>query len=233
MPQKPPSIEKSEGSAPSPVPPSCERDRSSTPGRAESYRSGTRVEEQVDDLKGLLRYLVDFDDAALSTVTMHFEKLVVPRGAQLLREGQICRRFYFVRSGCLRTYFLTKNGQEKTRLILPPSSIGTALSSFISQAPSIESIDALEDSELLAIDRDAFYSLVERVPAWSRFYQKILEMAYSFQNRRIETQVTLSAQERYQQFRSEHPELAARLSNRVLASYLDIAPETLSRLKSA
>jgi CRP-like cAMP-binding protein len=57
-------------------------------------------------------------------------------------------------------------------------------------------------------------------------------MAYSFQNKKIEALVTLSAKERYEQLLEEHPALTQKLSNRVLASYLDMSQETLSRLKS-
>lgn len=186
----------------------------------------------MNDLEQLLRHIVAFDDTELGVVVACFRTVDVARGTQLLREGQVCNHFYFVRQGCLRTYFLTKGGHEKTRLIIPTFSIGTALASFIAQTPSFEFVDALEDTQLLAIDHASFYDLNRRVVAWSKFYEKILEMAYIFQNRRLAARVTLSAQERYQQFRTEHRELAARLSNRVLASYLDITPETLSRLKS-
>ena len=67
---------------------------------------------------------------------------------------------------------------------------------------------------------------------WKIFYQKILEMAYSFQNRKIEQIVTLTAKQRYDNILKENPILIQRLSNKMLASYLDIREETLSRLKS-
>ena len=68
--------------------------------------------------------------------------------------------------------------------------------------------------------------------SWKIFYQRILEMAYSFQNRKIEQLVTLTAKQRYDNVLEENPILIQRLSNRVLASYLGIREETLSRLKS-
>ena len=110
--------------------------------------------------------------------------------------------------------------------------IGTTLSSFISQKKSIEFIEALEDTELLAIGRDDFYRLVKEISNWKNFYLQILENAYSFQNRKIETLVTLTAKQRYEQLLTENPIFIQRLSNKVLASYLDMREETLSRLKS-
>jgi len=110
--------------------------------------------------------------------------------------------------------------------------IGTALTSFISQKSSIEFIEALDDTELLAINHADFYRFNKEMDSWKNFYQRILEMAYSFQNRKIEQLVTLTAKQRYDNVLKENPLLIQRLSNRVLASYLDIREETLSRLKS-
>ncbi len=79
--------------------------------------------------------------------------------------------------------------------------------------------------------------LMFSIPHWCRrltdiCYWKMLEMAYCFQNRKIEELVTLTAKQRYDNVLNENPILIQRLSNRVLASYLDIREETLSRLKS-
>lgn len=110
--------------------------------------------------------------------------------------------------------------------------IGTALSSFVHQKPSFEYLDALEDSEILAISHFDFYRINKEVPNFTFFYQKMLEMAYSFQNKRIEDLIMLTAKERYEQLIKERPEFIQRLSNKIISSYLDIAQETLSRLKS-
>jgi len=100
------------------------------------------------------------------------------------------------------------------------------------QKPSIEVIEALEDTRLLSIGHGDFYRLIREMDNWRNFYQKILESAYSFQNRKIEALVTLTAKQRYEQLRTENPALIQRLSNKILASYLDMREETLSRLKS-
>ncbi len=150
----------------------------------------------------------------------------------LLSQGEVCKEFYYIRSGCIRTGFLTKEGQEKTRYVMCDHYIGTALASFISKEPSFEFIDVQEDTELFAISRDDFFQLNDELNSWKLFYQRILEMAYSFQNKKIESLVTLSAKQRYDQLLKENPILTQKLSNKILASYLDITQETLSRLKS-
>ena len=110
--------------------------------------------------------------------------------------------------------------------------IGTALSSFVTQKPSVEFIDALEDTTLLSIHHSHFYRLLNEIDHWRTLYKTILEMAYVFQNRKIEQLVTLTAKQRFDFILRENPLYVQRLSNKVLASYLDMREETLSRLKS-
>jgi CRP-like cAMP-binding protein len=186
----------------------------------------------TEKLKRVLKYLVDFNEQELDTIVKCFKPKSVKRNAFLLSQGDVCTEFYFVYHGCIRTAFMTKEGSEKTRYVMHDHYIGTALTSFISRKPSFEFIDALEDTELLAISHSDFYRLNEEITDWKIFYQRILEMAYAFQNKKIEGLVTLSAKQRYEQLLKEDAVLTQKLSNKVLASYLDMSQETLSRLKS-
>jgi len=185
-----------------------------------------------DEFKSFLKYFIDFDDEELNKITECFNPKSVKKNTVLLSQGDVCNKFYYVGSGCIRTGFITKEGHEKTRYVMCDPSIGTALTSFISQKPSFEFIDALEDTELLVISYEDFYKLNAEMTNWKVFYQRILEMAYSFQNKKIESLVTLSAKQRYELVLKETPFLVQRLSNKILASYIDVSQETLSRLKS-
>nr|WP_294860590.1 Crp/Fnr family transcriptional regulator [uncultured Fluviicola sp.] len=174
----------------------------------------------------------NFEEEDLDRIVSCFKSRQIKKNEILLAADDVSKEFYFIHSGCLRTYFITKEGYEKTRYIMMAPSIGTALTSFISQRPSFEFLDSLEETEVLAISHDDFYRLVEEIPGWKNFYLKIMEMAYSFQNRKIESLVTLSAKERYEQLLRENPKVVQRVSNKIVASYLDMKQETLSRLKS-
>ena len=189
-------------------------------------------ESAKKNLSHVIGTFSDFTKAELSVIYNCFKPISVKRNFQLLTEGDICKEFYYVHKGSIRTYFLDRNGHEKTRYIMLDNYIGTALTSFISGKPSIEFIEAMEDTELLAINRNDFYKLNEEIKSWNYLYQRILEMAYSFQNKKIESLVTLTAKERYEQLIRENPKIVQRLSNKVVASYLDVKQETLSRLKS-
>jgi len=188
--------------------------------------------KMTDKFKIFLKNFSAFEEKELDRIARFFKPKVVKKNDILLQEGNVSREFYYVHTGGLRTFYIDKKGHEKTRYIMLDNQIGTTLYSFISQKPSIEFIEALDDTELLAISRNDFYQLTKEMENWKIFYQIILEKAYSFQNRKIETLVTLTAKQRYGQLLAENPVFVQRLSNKVLASYLDMREETLSRLKS-
>jgi CRP-like cAMP-binding protein len=186
----------------------------------------------TENLRTVLKMFAAFDEHELDEISECFKLKSVTKNTILLHEGNICKEFYFVNTGCIRTFFIDKNGHEKTRYVMLDNHIGTALTSFISQKQSVEFIEALEDTELLAISHAHFFALNKEMVSWKNFYQRILEMAYSFQNGKIEQLVTLTAKQRYDIVLKDNPVLIQRLSNRILASYLDIREETLSRLKA-
>jgi CRP-like cAMP-binding protein len=186
----------------------------------------------TDKLKIFLKNFADFEEEELDRIVGFFKPRSVKKNDILLHEGNVSKEFYYVHTGGIRTFYIDKNGHEKTRYVMLDNQIGTTLSSFISQKPSIEFIEALDDTELLTISHQDFYRLINEIENWKNFYQKILEKAYLFQNRKIEALVTLTAKQRYEHLLTETPIFVQRLSNKVLASYLDIREETLSRLKS-
>ena len=185
-----------------------------------------------EQLKRYLQLNISISTDKLDEIVKQFKPLSVKKNTILLFQAETCNKLYFVNQGCIRTYYITEQGHEKSRLIAFEGMIATSLSSFISQQPSFEFVDALENSELLYISHTNFYKLLGDLPEWRDFYLKLLEFAYLYQNKRIEELVTLSAGERYEILLNKHPQYTQRLSNKVIASYLDITQETLSRLKS-
>ncbi len=183
-------------------------------------------------LKYFLRAQSNIDEKQIDKIIECFKIKSVKANTILLSEGQTCKELYFIHSGCVRTFYITKEGNEKTRFVAFEDSIVSSMASFISKQPSFEFMDTLEDSEFYSIKQDDFFRLVSEIPEWEKFYRTLLETAYLYQNKKIENLVTLSAKQRYDKLINEHPIYVKRLSNRILASYLDIRQETLSRLKS-
>ncbi len=186
----------------------------------------------TNKLQHYLTVATNIDGLQLDRVVKCFKLKTLKRNSSLLSAGEICREFYFVGSGIIRTYYLTRQGHEKTRHIAFENSFVSSVSSFINQTPSFEFVEVLEDAELYSISFTNFYQLVKEVPGWALFYQNFLEMAYISQNKKIEGRVTLTASERYRKLMVEDQRYIQRVSNKILATYLDITQETLSRLKS-
>ncbi len=179
-----------------------------------------------------IRQTTPVTDGELDKILSYFKTSSLEKNEFLVIERQTSQRMYFVGKGCLRIVFITENGQEATRYLAFENNFATALVSFISKQPSLEFIQALEQTELLYIHQRDFYHLLEIVPAWEKFYRHYLEMAYVNNTNRLMSFLTRDATEKYRQLLNENPTIVQRLSNKIVASYLNISQETLSRLKT-
>ena len=90
----------------------------------------------------------------------------------------------------------------------------------------------MEDSELLRISRKDFYYLLNVIPSWEKFYRNYLENAYIDNIQIYQREITKDAELRYKELLDRDPKVVMRLSNKIVASYLNMSPETLSRVKS-
>jgi CRP-like cAMP-binding protein len=160
-----------------------------------------------------------------------FKPISVKKNEMLLASGEVCKYAYFVGRGGLRTFFYNEIGEEKTRYIAFENHFVSAFASFITQTPSAECVQALEDSELLRIRQVDFYNLVDTNPVFARLYRQSLEQSQVFATWRIETMISMTAKERYENLLERMPQVILRLSNKHVASFLGITQESLSRLK--
>ena len=162
-------------------------------------------------------------------VRRYFKERVVKKNEILLEAGNICNHVFFVTKGLLRTFHLKPNGSEFTRLFVAEGQFCTILDSFSDHILSPASIQAVDDSLLLEISEKDFNILVQRSDTFQSIYLKILKEFQNFQIKRIEFFTQCNAQEKIQIFHAENHHLASRLDKRIIASYLDISPETYSR----
>ncbi|MBS1526456.1 MAG: Crp/Fnr family transcriptional regulator [Bacteroidetes bacterium] len=154
------------------------------------------------------------------------------RNELLLSAGDVCPHMYFINKGCLRVYMMDRDGREATRFVMMESRFGTAFPSFILQEPSLAYIQSVEPSELLYINFSEFNNLLNTFPGWERVYRINLEKDYIASIKRIESLITMDAKERYEMLLATEPQLIQRLPSKIVADYLGISQETLSRLKS-
>jgi len=149
----------------------------------------------------------------------------------LLQEGEVCRFEYFVNRGCLRAYTTDDRGAEHVlQFAVEDWWIGD-MSSFIHQAPARLSIDALEDTEVLCIDKASWEELLERVPKFERFFRMLLQRAFISLQDRITASLSATAEARYRAFQERYPQLEQRVPQHQIARFLGITPESLSRIR--
>ena len=172
------------------------------------------------------------DEERLNAFCKKFRHKTTKRNEVLLQAGDICPYLYFVNSGCLRIYMLDINGKEATRFLVTENRFGTAFPSFILQEPSLAAIQSIEPSDVLYISHHDFNALFEEFPEWEHSYRIGLQMDYIASIKRIESLITMDAKQRYQVLMQTNPTLIQRLPSKIIADYLGISQETLSRLKS-
>ncbi|MEG2102701.1 Crp/Fnr family transcriptional regulator [Flavobacterium sp. FlaQc-28] len=185
--------------------------------------------KQIEDY---IKREIVVDESELKTILSFFKPLQPKKNEILVTHGQTSQRMFFVGKGCLRIFFINEEGLDSTRYLAFEDSFATALVSFITEEPSFEFIQALEETELLYINQKDFYHLTAIIPAWEKFYRHYLEMAYITNTKRLMSFITMDAKERYKLLLNQNPAYVQRLPNKMVASYLNISQETLSRLKS-
>jgi len=149
----------------------------------------------------------------------------------LLQEGDICRHENFVVQGCLRTYHIDSKGQEHiVQFAVEDWWIGD-MYSFLTQKPSRYAIDALEDSVVLSIEKKSMDELYIKVPKFEKFYRHLLQNAFIALQERITSNISGTGEERYRQFQLKYSKIEERVPQRMIASFLGLTPESLSRIR--
>jgi CRP-like cAMP-binding protein len=188
--------------------------------------------EQYIELTNFIKKNIDIEDKDLKVVLSYFKPIKKSKNEILLSNGKNSQVSYFVKKGCLRIFYIDEEGKDITRYIAFENQFATELVSFITNEPAQENIQVIEKSELLYITHDDFRTLIKTIPKWKDFYNIYLEKAYVNSSKRLISFTTLDASERYKQLFKINPNIVRRLPNKIVASYINISQETLSRIKS-
>ena len=149
----------------------------------------------------------------------------------LLQEGDVNKFTAFVEKGVMRSYTIGENGNEH---IIQFALEGWWISdnySFQTGEPSSYTIDALEDAELLLITTSSMEAMLEKIPKMERYFRLLLQKNIIALQQRLACTLSQTAEEKYLSFSNLYPTIIQRVPQHMIASYLGVTPETLSRIR--
>lgn len=202
------------------------------------------VEDQMENKKvktflEIMEEDVVVDDALRKLVEEHSREIFFKKGEMLQTKGRVCRNIYFILSGKCRAYYSDAQGHTTTWYFHYNNEHSTTKNyfavdyrSFLSEEPGNLTIEALSKIRAIQFSREGVNQMLDQSVIFERWMRKLDEKAFIRTYDRISTLLTMSATERYTNLVSVEPYLLELFSNHHIASYLGIAPQTLSRIRT-
>lgn len=189
----------------------------------------------MHDIDPLLIYLKEFIELKPDEIGLLRNKTVKRKYLKsqfIVQQGDVCRHLNFVVRGCTRSYVVDDVGQEHIILFSVENWWTSDLGSFVSQTPADFNIQCVEPTEVIQFGYDDLHFLYEAVPKLDKFFRMLLEKALVASQKRIIRNFSLTAKNQYLAFKSLYPEIERRIPQYMIASYLGISKEFLSKIKS-
>jgi len=166
----------------------------------------------------------------------YFLSLITPENISrkqiLLTEGHPCRNIYYVDAGVLRAFFSDQWGKESTIMFAIADWWITDMFCFINQQPAMLTIEALADSTIFRLQRNDWETLLAAVPKFEKYFRVLMQNAYTREQLRVIQNLSIAAEERYNNFLGKYPQIAKQVTQKQIASYLGITPEFLSAIRA-
>jgi len=186
------------------------------------------------DTKPFLDYIKQYVELTAEEESILLSKVKLRKylkGQFVVQNGDICHYENFVLAGCLKTFYIDNEGLEHIIMFAIENWWTADLGSFITQTPADLSVQCLENSELVQIHYNDLQQLYLEIPKLERFFRVIIQKAFVAAQKRIINNLSLPAMERYIQFREHHPKIEQRVPQYMIASYLGITKEFLSKIR--
>ena len=174
---------------------------------------------------------IRLDDNEISRFTSVLVRKEFKKNEIILKEGLQCNVINYVQQGALRAFHVDQDIDENIVMFAINDWWITDMYSFVTGKPAIMNIDALEDTIVFQLHRDDLGHLYNSVPKFERFFRIVMQNAYIREQLRVIENLSMKAEDRYNNFLTKYPQFAQRLPLKQIASYLGITPEFLSVLR--
>ena len=166
----------------------------------------------------------------LKNIVSFFKLKTIQKGKFLLKPNRLCDKLCFVESGLLRT-FTTTDTKEITLWISRKGHFSADISSFVFETVSRWAIQALVDTEVYIITKEDYNKIGTLVQKWTEFEKTFTISCFSVLEERIFSHLSMTAEERYEEYFQQNRELFNQVSLQYIASFLGMTPETFSRIR--
>jgi CRP-like cAMP-binding protein len=182
-------------------------------------------------LESIKRYIpLTPDEEALLISKVQMRK--VRKKQWLVTPGEYCKSDHFVNKGCFRSYYQDDNGVQHTIRFATEGWWMTDVFSLFTQKPATLYVEALEDGEVVVVTESAMEELYKAIPQFNTYFRVVYQKGLAFSNNRILHTISNTAASHYQVFLQQFPTAEQRIPQYMIASYLGVTPEFLSKIKS-
>lgn len=186
----------------------------------------------IHPLKAHIDELIPLTDDEFTHVLQYFHPIKKRKHQFLVQEGDYVNKEFWVVKGCLKSYFFDDSGKEHILQFAMENWWATDYEAFFHQKKAQTSVDCIEDCDLLYITYDDREKLTLEMHKMERFWSKKNKSGYIALENRILSLLKNNPKERYDQLLAKYPQLFQRVPKRMIASYLGVSRETLSRFSS-
>jgi CRP-like cAMP-binding protein len=181
----------------------------------------------LDYIKSFINLTIEEEKILLSKVK--YRRYL--KDQYIVQQGDLCKITNFILSGCTKTFYMDLKGQEHIVMFSVENWWTSDLGSFITQSPADFNVQCIENSEVIQFTYENLEYLYREIPKLERLFRKIIERAFIASQKRIIRNFSLDAKERYKIFKTAYPQIDQRVPQYMIASYLGITKEFLSKIK--
>lgn len=204
-------------------------------GITETNTKKNYLSSQIMEYDPILEYIsryVELSDDEVSQLIPFFKIKKVKKRQFIVQPGFVCKHKSYVVKGAFRAYLVDNQGKEYTLAFAIEDWWISDYSSLIYQEPATLFVEALEDAILIQIDFKDEQTFLKEIPKMERFERIITQRSLAFQQKRLLSNFTKTAEERYDEFMSKYAAIANRVPQYALASYLGFSTEYLSKIRN-